>query len=319
MVVIDSNPIGSYQDPIEIISQSLKQKKIIGLGEAHWFQKLFNQLSQLILAPEISHLFSDVVVECGNSKHQSLLDDFIAGKDVSSEALQSIWLDSIVFPAWLPSQYGDLFYQIRKANFKRTTPIKVHLTEPRFEWQDIKSKAEFIRINGNRDLALFEYVKENLVEENKAAIVLVGARHLLKNTVSNLPIKSHASFGQLMHKEYPDKLLSIWPHISATPPAWVKDKSHSQKYCYFDAQDHEIKNITFDEIAPVKPMLNLFSSAKLSNLVDGYLYLGVQERDLSISPDLYNKQWCKKMMQRQKFLNQKQQMIVKKVIEKQIT
>ncbi|PAJ75455.1 hypothetical protein CJF42_04770 [Pseudoalteromonas sp. NBT06-2] len=316
MVVVDSKQIGSVQDPIKVIEQSLKQKKIIGLGEAHWFQKLFNQLSQLILAPEIESLFSDIVVECGNSKHQNLLDDFISGKEVAPEELQSIWLDSIVFPAWLPPQYGDLFYQIRKANFKRTTPIKVHLTEPSFEWQDIKSKAEFIKINGNRDFALFEYVKKNLLQENKAAIVLVGARHLLKSEVSNRPIKSHASFGQLMHKNYPDKLLSIWPHILTEPPAWVKDKSHSQRYGYFDTQNREIKNITFDEIAPVKPMFNLFSSAKLSSLVDGYLYLGVQERELSISPHLYNTKWCKKMAQRQKFLNQKQQMIVKKVIEK---
>ena len=53
MVVVDSKQIGSVQDPIKVIEQSLKQKKIIGLGEAHWFQKLFNQLSKLILAPEI--------------------------------------------------------------------------------------------------------------------------------------------------------------------------------------------------------------------------------------------------------------------------
>jgi hypothetical protein len=111
--------------------------------------------------------------------------------------------------------------------------------------------------------------------------------------------------------------LSIWPHILTTPPTWIKEKPHLEMNCYFDTKAQGIENIKFDEVAPVKPILNLLSSPKLSSLVDGYLYLGTQERNLSISSNLYNAHWCKKMAERNQFLNQKQKMIVKKVIEKQ--
>jgi hypothetical protein len=51
---------------------------------------------QLVRNPRFSALVNDIVVECGNSRYQSMLDRYFAGEDVPLTDVRQAWRNTTV-------------------------------------------------------------------------------------------------------------------------------------------------------------------------------------------------------------------------------
>ncbi|WP_279624273.1 hypothetical protein [Aeromonas veronii] len=88
---------------------------------------------------------TDLVLECGNRRHQSLLDAWLTGEEswqgepLTLGRLYPVWLDSCAFPAWMAPEFPALFSALRQNNLVRPEHmrLRVHLCEPSFEWQEL--------------------------------------------------------------------------------------------------------------------------------------------------------------------------------------
>ncbi|TCI03701.1 hypothetical protein EZV61_09155 [Corallincola luteus] len=299
------------EDPIMWVKSKLLDKHIVGLGEAHWFEGVFDHLVQLALSPQLDESYSDLVVEFGNRKHQSLLNAYLSGSDVPDEDLAAIWLDSMAFPAWLPPQYGRLFYLVREANKYRKTPIKVHLAEPEFDWNAIRTPADLALLNGQRDQAIFNYLKLNFALKDRPAIIIIGARHLLKKPLSGVRLRSNRCLAELFQEAKAGKLVSVWPHMLGTSTLADHPLDDIDVPSLISADGELAQRVRFDDVLLHPPSVRVSLSPALFDMVDGYLYTGPQCRSNHVSRSAtLSSRWRQKLTYRLPLLNRKQQEVV---------
>lgn len=294
--------------PLTFLKTKLASGCVVAIGEAHWYAELFEQMTNTLLNPELDGVFSHLFIEFGNAKHQALLNNYLMGEAVTYAELAAVWLDSVAFPAWMHPCYGDFFKRLRAANAQRKVPIKVVLTEPSFHWQDITHAGELVKLNAQRDQALVEGVEKQLTKNEQGVVVLVGARHILKRSPTLGFMSKHKTFGDLAKQKFADRYVSVWPHILPT------DLDETEHGIYATTQP-QLSKKSFLDLIPKKPPVNPYAFISLDKLVDAYWYLGAQSRQLNAQGVSVPQMWKSRLEQRLPLVNERQQMVIKKVIE----
>ncbi|MEX3072625.1 hypothetical protein AB3Y13_12735 [Vibrio alginolyticus] len=295
--------------PLTFFRGKLESGAVLAIGEAHWYASLFEQMTQVLLSPELDGVFSHLFVEFGNAKHQAMLNDYLRGKEISEDELAAVWLDSIAFPAWLHPCYREFFRRLKEANRSRKAPLEVILTEPAFNWQDIENPAQLVGLNAGRDQALLDGIGRVKKNTAQGIVVLVGARHILKCSPVSGPAL-HQPFGVLAGQMFGKQYVSVWPHMLPT-----ELDPDNAAYGVYSTQQPAFRQMSFADLVPNNPPVNPYPEISVAQLVDAYWYLGMQSRQLdSVSVDI-PKVWKARLKQRLPFVNERQSMVIQKVIE----
>src|SRR5689334_17245364 len=64
---------------------------VVGMTAAHGMKDLDDFILTLVRTARFADVVNDVVVECGNSRYQSVLDRYIAGENVPLAQVQKVW------------------------------------------------------------------------------------------------------------------------------------------------------------------------------------------------------------------------------------
>ncbi|CAH0524002.1 hypothetical protein CTH30272_00154 [Allocatenococcus thiocycli] len=295
--------------PLTFFKGKLESGSVLAIGEAHWYADLFEQMTQVLLSTELDGVFTHLFVEFGNAKHQKMLDDYLSGGDISDDELAAVWLDSIAFPAWMHPCYGEFFRRLKQANAQRNTPIKVVLTEPPFDWQELRHPSQLAQLNAERDQALVEGIEVIKRQNDKGVVVLVGARHILKRSPTFGSTRHHP-FGVLAAQRFGVQYVSVWPHM--LPTTLEQD---SLELGIYSTQQPRFSQMNFANLVPNKPTVNPYSETPVDQLVDAYWYLGPQTRQLSAAGVEIPQKWKAQLKKRLPLVNQRQRVVIQKVIE----
>ncbi|MDV6253041.1 hypothetical protein [Vibrio sp. EA2] len=295
--------------PLTFFKDKLDSGAILTIGEAHWYAELFEQITKSLLSPELDGVFTHLFVEFGNAKHQAMLTDYLAGRDISDDELAAVWLDSIAFPAWLHPCYGEFFRRLKLANMSRQTPLEVVLTEPAFNWQEIGHSTQLAQLNAERDQALVESIGN--IKRNGASgiVVLVGARHILKRSPTFGSTRHHP-FGVLAEQKFGEHYVSVWPHMLPTPL-----EGSSVEHAIYPTQQPVFSNMSFVDLLPNKPTVNPYAETSVDQLVDAYWYSGPQGRQLDASCVEVSPIWKERLRKRLPLVNERQRMVIEKIID----
>ncbi len=295
--------------PLTFFTDKLESGAVVAIGEAHWYADLFGQITQVLLSPELDGVFSHLFVEFGNARHQAMLNDYLNGKDISEDELAAVWLDSIAFPAWLHPCYGEFFRRLKEANRSRKVPLEVILTEPAFNWQDIEHPSQLARLNAGRDQALLDGIGRVKKNTAQGVVVLVGARHIIKRSPASGPTR-HQQFGVLAEQEFGEQYVSVWPYML---PA--HSEPDNAAYGVYSTQQPAFNQMSFADLVPNNPPVNPYPEISVAQLVDAYWYLGPQSRQLNAADIEIQQVWKSRLKQRLPFVNERQSMVIQKVIE----
>jgi hypothetical protein len=88
------HPKGSDPKPGDAertILAAFDKYEVVGMSAAHGNKDLDDFILHLIRDPAFPNKVNDVVVECGNSLYQSVLDRYIAGADVPLSEARQVW------------------------------------------------------------------------------------------------------------------------------------------------------------------------------------------------------------------------------------
>jgi hypothetical protein len=86
--LIDAEP-----RPLPVLSAILAafdKYEVVGMPEAHGLKDLDDFILLLLRNPAFPEKVNDIVVECGNSRYQSILDRYIAGESVPFGEVQKV-------------------------------------------------------------------------------------------------------------------------------------------------------------------------------------------------------------------------------------
>ena len=102
-------------DAVATILYAFADHNIVALGEGgHGNVNGYRFRCQLIRDPRAAGVINDIVVESGNSRYQSLMDRFVAGKSVDRNEFRHVWQDTTQpYTVWDGPIYDGFFDVVR--------------------------------------------------------------------------------------------------------------------------------------------------------------------------------------------------------------
>jgi hypothetical protein len=266
----------SPEDARKAVLAAFADHEVVGMGILSYANQDFDDfILALIRDPAFPKTVNDIVVECGNSLYQPVLDRYIAGQEVPLSEARNVWRNTTQPMCGLSAFYEQLFPLVRQIN--QTLPagkrLRVLAGDPPIDWGRVRT-ADDTRPFRERDTNIASVVEHEVLARHRKALMIFGIRHLMhggggavgmyerKLETAGGPhltyvIMAHNGFGNRSPlTRYNDELerrLASWPvpSLAALPGTWLADLD----YGYFFAGEGG-------------------GGRKIATRVDGYLYLG---------------------------------------------
>lgn len=167
-------------DATKAIIAAFDKYQVVGMGAAHGDQDLDHFILDLVRNPALRSKVNDVVVECGNSLYQPILDRYIAGDDVPLDQARKVWRNTTQPMCWISGFYEELFPLIRRINQKvpQEKRIRVLAGDPPIEWGKVKTREDFWQFLTQRDSSIASVMEKEVLSKHHKALMLFGAAHL---------------------------------------------------------------------------------------------------------------------------------------------
>src|SRR5262245_59162516 len=204
------NPI----EPIADILEAFKTRQIVGIPDPHRNTATHAFLLSLIRDRRFPTVVDDVVVECGNARHQDVADRFVRGEDVPYETLRKIWLDTTqAQPACDTPQPEETLRTVRAVNasLRREQQIRVLLGDPPIRWDEVTTKEDHRKWIEMRDIFPAEVVQREVLAKHRKALIVYGVGRLWrKNPQANFESAGlAASLVSILEETHAVKVFSV--------------------------------------------------------------------------------------------------------------
>jgi hypothetical protein len=255
------------EDPTRAIVAAFNKYEVVGMDAAHGNKDLDDLILHLVRDPAFPNAVNDIVVECGNSLYQPILDRYIAGEDVPLSEFQRVWRDTSVSMCSVSGFYEVLFPLVRRINqmHSPTKRIRVLAGDPPVDWSRVKNQSEVML---DRDDNIASVMEKEVLSKHRKALMLFGTMHLYhSNSVDP------AGLGSAVHRyemKYPGVTFVIGMNIvSRAPiPTAVLDEMIARTASW--PVPSLVQNIKDTWLADVEKYY-------FSQMADAYLYLGPVE------------------------------------------
>ena len=173
-------PLSDAQSAIPAILQSFDSYEIVGMSEAHDMKDIDDLILTLIRTPVFAEKVNDIVVECGNTRYQALLDRYIAGEDVTFTEVQKVWRNTTQDMCGQSGFFEQLYPLVRTINQKLPAEkrLRIVAADPPIDWDqvhDAKDIAPFME----RDVSIASVMEKEVLSRHRKALMLFGIFHLL--------------------------------------------------------------------------------------------------------------------------------------------
>lgn len=274
---------------ISAILAAFDSYEIVGMSEAHGLQDADNFLLTLVRTPEFLDKINDIVVECGNSFYQPVLDRYIAGEDIPFSEVSKVWRNTTQFMCGTSGFFEQFFPLVRAVNQKLSPGkrIRVLAGDPPVNWDNFKAEG-LGDLRYGRDRNIASVVEKEVLSKHRKALMLFGFLHLLHANVFD-----EVSAVSIYEKDYPKSTFVIaglesldmqMPFLSSGPYAsWPAPSLMLAKGTWLGA-------IQLSHFTPPPIMMNYCvatvgfpggTDRRMEDVVDAFLYLGPPSLALS--------------------------------------
>jgi hypothetical protein len=260
--------------------------EVVAMPEAHGHKDLDDFILALVRDSHFPDKVSDIVVECGNSLYQPVLDQYIAGMDVQFTEARKAWRNTTQSMCGQSAFFELLFPLVRAINQKLPAARRLRVLggDPPIDWDKVTTSEEARKFL-DREPSIASVMEKEVLSRHRKALMLFGTFHLF-----------HAADSAVSRyeKTYPNVTfvlsdLGIYdasrkPGSSSPFAAWPNPSLLS-------AQGTWLGNLALSDIIP-PPIRSNSADCKvtigfppelqkpMAVLVDGLLYLGPQEHRL---------------------------------------
>lgn len=196
------------------INQTFKKYNIIGLDEGpHATIQIHNYLRKLIACKSVNQVVDYIILEFLNTSYQGIIDDYIAGKEVTIVELREAWRNGTVSHNTTigeASVYFELLKTIRLSNSDRSNTHKIRVLggDPGMDWSKITTQREFFRSLSQRDLFPAHLAIEYGINQRKKVLMIYGGLHYGKYVDKKLD-SSHWTIDYIINNRFPNSIYTI--------------------------------------------------------------------------------------------------------------
>ena len=277
-------------DAVQAILSKFDNYSLVGLGMSHRQQDEADFSLTLVRDPRFAAKVKNVVVECGNSLYQPVLDRYINGEDIPLEQIQLVWRNTTQPGAGDCRQHKELLDAVREVNrhLSKNQRIRVWAGDPPIDWDKIKRPEDYAPFLNQRDSNFASIVIDQVLAKHQKALLIIGAGHILKRPISWSTAGTDTlapNVTMLIEKKYHHSIYVIAPHddfgsrnaeleprlakwaipsLSDIHGTWVGLLEAGVIY------EGKIRRVGSDPSQIQTP----FPGLQLQDIIDGYLYLG---------------------------------------------
>jgi hypothetical protein len=297
---------------IPAILKAFETFEVVAMPAAHGEKDIDNFILSLIRDPRFPTLVNDIVVECGNSRYQPILDRYIAGESVPFTEVQHVWRDTTVQQMCGASGfYEQLYPLVRSLNqhLPVASRLRIVAADPPIDWGTIHSYQDLAPFF-DRDGSIASVMEREVLSKHRKALMLLGVFHLLHG---GGPGQGDAV--TRYERDYPGKTFviieggnhgtgdepigdakapgGVWPSLLQTKNSQIGSLSLSSILQ---------SPITTDEDCNVSYVFASTPAKTVASYVDAFLYLGSQQSLLAepLPADIaldraYRSEWLRRM------------------------
>lgn len=251
-----------------------------GMGNANELDLIARLLADSQFTAEVD----DVVIECGNSRYQAMLDRYVAGGNVPEQQLAVLWRKTTQIVGCEADPTTKMLIDLmRSYNLKnRRHQLRVLAADPPIDWNTIHTSAEFDRFLDERDSNAASVIEREVLVKHRRALAVIGGYHFTRWAT----LEQGTSITMLLERRYPRstyviydiedvsrfsaalrRLFASWPAPVIVPIAGTKLAVQSAR------------NITSSDTmrrvgSRWVPVDDAFPGHTLGQLFDAILYLG---------------------------------------------
>jgi hypothetical protein len=250
--------------------------EIVGLNAAHRGKDEDDFILSLVRRPEFPSTVNDIVVECGNSLYQPVLDRYIDGADVPLSEARQVWRNTTQNMCSASEFYEELFPLVRTINRRlpATRRLRVVAGDSPIDWNAAKGPSDADSVEQAliiRDANAAAVIEKQVLAKHRKALMLYGTAHLFHGLDGN-------AVG-LLEKNHPGVTFVIYTHASFgcdVPSSKENDALEARMATWAVPSIARIKGTWLADVpSPARPF------GPLGAMVDAYLYLG--PRDLMLA------------------------------------
>lgn len=281
-----TKPTGS--EPIaepatKAILDAFDKYEVVAMPEDHGLKDLDDLIFALVRNPAFPSKVNDIVVECGNSRYQPLLDRYMAGDDVKLTEARKVWRNTTQ-PICGVSGFGffEQLYPLLRA-INQTLPLekrfRVLAPDPPIDWDQIKSGGDFMKF-AHRDASIATVMEREVLSKHRKALLLLGTFHSMHMN------EVRASAVSMYEKDYPNltfvisELTAADTQVSAAFVNWPSPSIARAKGTWVGALDlsHFLPPPTLiNQDCVVHKDFPKHLQKPMEDLVDAFLYLGPKD------------------------------------------
>jgi hypothetical protein len=279
------NPRGSKPIPeaaIPSILAAFDRYEVVAMPEDHGLKDLDDLIFALIRNPAFPDKVNDVVVECGNSLYQPLLDRYIAGEDVPLKEARKVWRIPPLCSGWGSGFFEQLYPLLRaiNQNLPPQKRLRVLTGGLPIDPEKVRSFEDILKL-GPRDAHIASIMKTEVLSRYRKALMLFGTFHLLHMT------EVRASAVSMYEKDYPNvtfvisELTGSDAEVWAAFANWPSPSLARAKGTWVGALDlgHFLPPATLidEKDCSVHHEFPKHLQKPMEDLVDAFLYLGPKD------------------------------------------
>ncbi len=260
-------PLGNRftpEDPAKAILAAFDKYEIVGMDAAHGNKDIDDLILHLLRDPRFPTKVNDIVVECGNSLYQRILDRYITGEEVPLPEVQNVWRNTTQPMCSVSGFYEILFPLVRRIN-ERLSPekrLRVLAGDPPLDWSKVKDQSEVML---DRDANIAAVMKKEVLTKKRKALMLFGTMHLYhRNMTAPRGLESAVERYEM---NYPGITFVIGTAIVSTNPISAQTIEEMNRRMASWPVPSLVQNLKGSWLSDVDQYY-------FSKMVDAYLYLG---------------------------------------------
>ena len=181
----------SPEDPVTVIVNAFRTHPIVALSEGqHWNRQGHAFRMSLLRNPRLSNVVNLLVVECGDSRYQDVIDRFVSGSDVPYEELRHVWEDTTSpNTIWDIPIYEEFYRTVRDIN--RSLPpnkrFRVLLGDPPIDWKKTSRQEEVLNWMNQRNAFAAELIRNEVLAKKRRALLIYADGHIFRRGEETVP------------------------------------------------------------------------------------------------------------------------------------
>lgn len=164
---------------IPALVRAFDKYPVVALGEDHWSRQAGEFYLTLVRTPGFADQANAVVLECGNSLYQPVLDRYMNGEEVAPQGLSQVWRNTTKVASWESPIYENLIRELREVNLKLPAShrIRVLAGDAPIDWSRVKNHSDWeSALQGEEFFA--SLVEREVLAKHHKALLIMGVNHV---------------------------------------------------------------------------------------------------------------------------------------------